>query len=409
MINVREIREDFPVLQQEVYNRPLIYLDNSSTTQVPTQVTDRIVEHYRRSNGHVRSKMHFLGISSANAFDKARKKVATFINAPSKDCVVFTRSATEALNTIAGGLRARVKTGDLLLSTMLEHPSNYVPWQQLALEHDARFETVGVGENGDLDIDDLDRLLALEPKVLAVTCCSDVMGSVTPLGRIVERAHAAGALVVADATQLMRHAPIDVQELDVDFLAFSGQTMLAGTGIGVLYGRPEALELLGPCEFGSAMVDKVEKEQTNFAELPQRLEAGAPNYVGAIALATAMDYLDKVGRTEIAAYEDELVSYAQEGISSLDHVNVLGNPEKRSCCVPFNVDGVHHFDLCALVDKRGLALGTADGRVRPLLSESDQMGAALLCPAFYNTKEEIDSAIGCIARGAGTLRTGRAH
>lgn len=407
MLDVSAIRKDFPILSSEVYNKPLVYLDNGATTQVPLQVQERVVEHYRTSNGNVHRGTHFTANASTAALEQARKHAARFIGAESENSIVFTRGTTEGLSTVAMGLRDYIKPGDHVVSTLLEHHSNFVPWQQLAAEHGGTFDVCGITETGDLDLDDLARLLEAHPKLVAVTCCSNVLGTVTPIERICEMAHDAGALVVLDGAQIMRHRPINVKQIDCDFFAFSGHKMMAGTGIGVLYGKPEALEMLRPSEFGGEMVDDVTQAETTFSDLPLRLEAGTPNYVGSIALDAAMTYVENAGREEVARYEDELVAYASERIAQLDGAHVQGAPAHRAGCVSFLIDNVHPFDLCTLVDKLGVALRSGHNCAQPILDHLGTSSVARLSPAFYNTREEIDYAASCLERGIAMLRAAR--
>lgn len=407
MFDVQTIRKDFPILQTEVYGHPLVYLDNAATTQVPDRVLNRIVEHYHSRNGNVHRGTHYLANSSTEQLETARARVAAFINAPSENCIVFTRGTTEALSTVAGGFRKHIGKGDVVVATELEHHSNYVPWQQLAHENGARFETVGITERGELDLGHLGRILELRPKIVALTCCSNVLGTITPVKAVAKMAHDAGALVVLDGAQIMRHRAIDVQDIGCDFFAFSGHKMMAGTGIGVLYGTQQALDLLEPCEFGGEMVDRVTKGKTSFADLPLRLEAGTPHYVGAIALGEAMDYLDDIGRENVMRYEDELVAHAVKSLAVLDGVTVLGSPSQRAGCISFVADGVHPFDLCAFADKMGVALRSGNNCAQPLLRALGTSSVARLSPAFYNTLEEIDYAVGCISRCLEILRAAR--
>lgn len=407
MLDVSAIRRDFPILSQQVYGHPLTYLDNGATTQVPQVVIERVANHYATANGNVHRGSHYMAAASTKALEAARSHVARFIGAPSADCVVFTRGTTEALNTVASGLRCYVKPGDHVVSTLIEHHSNYVPFQQLAFERGAEFDVCGITETGDLDLEHLARLLEMRPKIVAVTCCSNVLGTVTPIERICAMAHDAGALVVLDGAQIMRHRVIDIQQIGCDFFAFSGHKMMAGTGIGVLCGTQSALELLRPSEFGGEMVESVTQPQTEFSDLPLRLEAGTPNYVGSLALDAAMTYLESIGREEIARYEDELLVYAEARIRELPGAHVQGSPAHRAGCVSFLVDDVHPFDLCALVDKLGVALRSGHNCAQPILDHLKTSSVTRLSPAFYNTREEIDYAASCLERGIRTLRAAR--
>ena len=407
MLDVEKIRSSFPILEREVHGHPLVYLDNGATTQVPECVIERIAEHYRTENGNVHRGMHYTANASTRALENARRTTARFINAPSEDCIVFTRGTTEALNTVAFGLRGRIERDDRIVATVLEHHSNFVTWQQLCLEHDAAFDVCAMDERGDLDLDDLRRLLERGPRLVAVSACSNVLGTLTPIKDICAMIHDAGALAVVDGAQAMRHRIIDVQDIGCDFLAFSGHKMMAGTGIGVLYGKPEALELLSPCEFGGEMVGTVTREKTSFASAPLRFEAGTPNYVGSIALATAMDFLEGIGRTDIACYEDELVARAERALQAVPGVRIVGAPSHRSGCVSMTFDDAHPFDVCTLVDKMGVALRSGHACAEPLLSALGTTSIARLSPAFYNTFEEIDRAVACIERVLGIIRATR--
>ena len=398
MLDVPAIRKDFPILERTVHGHPLVYLDNGATTQVPEAVVARIAEHYRTGNANVHRGTHFLAHASTERLEEARRRVARFVGAANDNCIVFTKGTTDAVNMVASGLRHAIGPGDRVVATILEHHSNYVPWQQLCLEHGAQFEVAQINEQGDLDLAALERLLRGGVKLVAVTGCSNVLGTVTPIEHIVQMAHDAGALCLVDGAQAMRHRVMDMQAIGCDFLCFSGHKLMAPTGIGALCGTPKALEMLAPCEFGGEMVDAVAQECTTFADLPLRLEAGTPNYVGAIALAEALDYLEGVGRENAAAYEDELVSHAEQALSAIAGVHVLGNPELRSGCVSFTVDNVHPFDLCSLADKLGLALRSGNNCAQPLLAELGLTSVARLSPAFYNTHDEIDCAAQIVER-----------
>lgn len=404
MFDVAALRKDFAILGREVHGHPLIYLDNGATTQLPDAVVSRIAEHYRTDNANVHRGTHFLAHASTERLEEARRTVAGFVGAPGDDCVVFTKGATDAVNMVASGLRRYVGPGDRVIATVLEHHSNFVPWQQLCRERDAEFCMAGMDERGNLDLACLERLLAEGAKLVAVTCCSNVLGTVTPAREVVRMAHKAGALCLLDGAQAMRHSVVDVRELGCDYLCFSGHKLLAPTGIGVLCGTPEALDLLEPSEYGGEMVDVVTAEGTTFADLPLRLEAGTPNYVGAIALAAAMDYLQAIGREDIAAYEDDLVAHAEQALAGIDGLQVLGSPAHRSGCVSFAVEGVHPFDLCAMADKLGLALRSGNNCAQPLLSALGLTSVSRLSPAFYNTHEEIDAAVQIIGRVVKLLR-----
>ena len=303
-MDVERVREDFPIMGQQVHGHPLVYLDNSATTQVPEQVLSAVAEHYRTSNANVHRGMHYLAHASTDALERARETVARFVGAADSSCVVFTRGTTDGLNMVARGLAHVLGPDDAVVVSLMEHHSNYVPWQQACFATSADFRVAGLTAEGDLDEAHYAELLADgKVKIVAMTGCSNVLGTVTPVKRLAKMAHDAGALFVLDGAQIMRHGVVDIVDLGVDYLAFSGHKMMAGTGIGALCGTRDALEMLAPRDFGGEMVGKVTQALTTWEELPLRLEAGTPNYVGAIALGAACDYLCALGREEIAAYE----------------------------------------------------------------------------------------------------------
>ena len=407
MFDVESIRKDFPILKQDVHGHPLVYLDNAATMQVPTHVLKAVEKHYSSKNGNVHRGTHFTSNASTSALEAARKHIANFIGAGSEDCIVFTRGTTESLNLVANGMRSSISSNDHIVCTELEHHSNYVPWQQLCMETGAEFNVCKITESGDLDLIALSRLLKNRPKIVALTCCSNVLGTVTPIKTIVSMAHDAGALVVLDGAQIMRHKNIDVKDIGCDFLAFSGHKIMAGTGIGVLFGRIEALEQLQPLMYGGEMVETVSKECTTFAELPLKLEAGTPNYVGSIALDAAISYLENLGINNVARYEEQLIAYAADRLEAIDGLRILGHPHERAGCISFVVRGVHPFDLCTLVDKLGIALRSGHNCAQPVLRALDETSVSRLSPAFYNTFDEIDRAADSIEKCIKLIRSTR--
>lgn len=405
MLDVETVRKDFSILREEVHGHQLVYLDNAATTQVPTSVIEVVSSHYQTANANVHRAVHSMASKSTRAFEDARSNVARFVNAESSDSVVFAKGTTDAINIVARGLRDYVKEGDVILPTIMEHHANYVPWQQLARERGARFEVVDITEDGEIDLADYAEKLRMKPKVVALAYCSNVLGTLNPVKELTRLAHDAGALVLVDGAQAMRHGIIDLADLDCDYFAFSGHKMMAGTGIGCLCGKPQALELLKPSEFGGEMVDEVSIGSTTFEKLPIRLEAGTPNYVGAIALSAAIDYLDGIGIDEISQYEDMLLKRAEMSLLRIEGIKILGQAQTRKGCISFNIEGVHPFDLCSMLDLRGIALRSGTSCAQPLMQRLSIAGAARLSPAFYNTIEEIDFAIEQIEEMSQRLRS----
>ena len=400
MLRVDEIRADFPILGTRVFGRPLVYLDNAATMQVPEPVLQSIMRHYHEDNANVHRGIHALSERSTRALEEAREHVASFINACSADEVVFTSGTTASLNMLAEMLVARMKPGQAVVTTVMEHHANFVPWQQACGRTGHPFLVAPLDERGDLDLRALEAILEQnDVGVVAVTQVSNVLGTVNPVSEVVGAAHAQGALAVIDAAQGIRHEAVDVQAMDCDFLAFSGHKMGAPTGIGVLYGKLHLLNDLQPVRFGGEMVDDVRIAGTTFAPAPLRFEAGTPNYVGAIGLSAAISYLEDLGLSDVRAREAQLMRYAEERLNSVSGLMVLGNPRQRAGCLSFSIEGIHPFDLATMVDKLGVALRSGNQCAQPLLYEAyDVERITRLSPAFYNTVDEIDYAVDSIAR-----------
>lgn len=406
---VETIRKDFPILDQAIGKHPLIYLDNGATTQMPTAVLDALSAHYRTDNANVHRGIHTLSERSTASFEQARKTVQSFVNAMSSDEIVFTGGTTDSINMVARAWEDRVKPDATIAVTALEHHANFVPWQQLCKRTGARFEVIPLTPEGDVDLDALGEVLHTQNvSLVAVAHVSNVLGCVSPIRTIADMAHEHNAHLLVDAAQSIRHENVDVQELDCDFLCFSGHKMLGPTGIGVLYGKRDILDELSPVRFGGEMVDKVSTAETTFEEPPLRFEAGTPNYSGAIALAAAIDYIESTGRADIAAYEHELTAYAERALESVEGVRVLGKPAVRAGCLSFTVDDVHPFDLATFMDKQGVALRSGNQCAQPLLHEVYKVqNVTRLSPAFYNTTTEVDSCIDLLARTVAMLRAAR--
>lgn len=400
MLDVNRIRKDFPILDQQVFGYQLVYLDNAATMQMPEPVLRAVMRHYHADNANVHRGIHALSERSTRALEEARERARSFINARSSDEIVFTSGTTESLNMLADMMVGTLRPGSAVVSTLMEHHANFVPWQQACARTGHPFLVVPLDECGDLDLGVYHKLLR-EHNVSLVTVAhvSNVLGTVNPVADIVARAHEQGALAVVDAAQSIRHERVDVQAIGCDFLAFSGHKMGAPTGIGVLYGRLDLLEDLQPVRFGGEMVDDVSVSGTTFAPPPLRFEAGTPNYVGAIGLAAAIDYLEGLGFDNIRERETKLIRYAEERLSHVPDLHILGNPKARAGCISFTVDDVHPFDLATMVDKLGVALRSGNQCAQPLLHEAyGVQNVTRLSPAFYNTVGEIETAIACTER-----------
>lgn len=397
MLDVERIRKDFPILDSEVNGQKLIYLDNAATTQLPECVLKRLDQHYRQDNANVHRGIHLLSERSTAAFEDARETVKEFLNAKSIKEIIFTQGTTDSINTVAQGLRMQIQPGDHIVSTQLEHHSDFLPWQRLCKERNAVFHPIPCPD-GNLDMDAFKEALSKRPKVVAVTHVSNLTGTVMPIRQLAAMAHEAGALFLVDGAQGIRHDVVDVQELDCDFYCFSGHKILAPTGIGVLYGKEACLELLEPARVGGGMVDVVGLEISTYGPLPTRLEAGTPNYAGAIGLAEALKYLTHIGRNEIAVYEQELTEDAVRSLSALEGVHILGTPAHRSGVVSFTLTDVHPYDAASVLDKLGVALRSGNHCAQTALAMFREEVALRLSVAFYNTHEEIAACCQAIQR-----------
>lgn len=390
---VMSLRRDFPILSQSVRGHDLVYLDNAATTQVPSAVLERISKHYLTDNANVHRGVHALARRSTEAFEQARVSVASFINAESEAEIVFTRGTTDSVNMVASSFLPELSSRDAVVVTELEHHSNFVPWQQLCKRTGARFLVAPIDQEGDVDLDAFEQLMVRnEVSLVAVAYVSNVLGTVAPVAQMAEIAHGHGALMLCDAAQAMRHGRIDVQEIDCDFLCFSGHKLLAPAGIGVLYGKQAILDALHPVSFGGEMVDIVSSGGSTFAPAPLRFESGTPNYVGAIALEAALRFIEAVGRERIALYEKELIERTVCKLRRLERVEVLGDPSRREGCVSFIVEGLHPFDVAMFLDLKGFAVRSGSMCAQPLLRERFGYESVLrVSPAFYNTRGEIDA------------------
>ena len=390
---VELIRKDFPILEEKIHGHNLIYFDNAATTQLPNQVIDCIKNHYLHDNANVHRGIHSLSERSTSKLEHARKIVASFINAKKSEEICFTYGTTSSINTIASQWEPQSADCDSVVVSAMEHHSNFVPWQQRCMKENWKFLVAPLNENYELDITGLEALLSKNKVgILAITHVSNVLGCVNDVKLITEMAHSYGTEVLIDTAQSIRHEKVDVQEIDCDYIAFSGHKILAPTGIGVLWGREDFLNQLNPNSFGGEMVDKVSSENTTFEQSPLRFEAGTPNYVGAIALSEALQYITKVGRENICVYEQSLIKYIEQNLRNIEKVKVLGNPQKRSGCISFSIDGAHPFDIAVLLDKLGVAVRSGNQCAQPLLHECAGIkNITRVSPAFYNTHAEVDT------------------
>jgi cysteine desulfurase / selenocysteine lyase len=394
------IRKDFPILSRTVAGgRPLVYLDSANTSQKPQVVIDTMVDHLERHNANIARAMHQLGAESTAAFEEARDKVAGFINAPSRDEVVFTKNASEALNLVANTMawpgEHRVGEGDEVVITEMEHHSNIVPWQLLTQRTGATLRWFGLTDDGRLDLSDIDDLLTERTKVVALTWVSNMLGTVNPVAEVARRAHEVGAIVVVDASQAVPHLPVDVVASGADVLVFTGHKVTGPTGIGVLWGRRELLEALPPFLGGGEMIETVTMERSTYAGIPHKFEAGTPPIVEAVGLGAAVDYLGHIGMAAIHEHEQALTAYALEGLQTVPGVTVLGplDAADRGGAISFELDGVHPHDLATVLDTRGIAVRAGHHCAKPAHARFGVQSSTRMSSYLYTTPPEIDALV----------------
>ena len=394
-----DLKKDFKILNQKVNDEPLVYLDNAATTQKPQQVLDVLTNYYEHDNANVHRGVHTLAERATADYEAAREKVRKFIHAASTKEVLFTRGTTTSLNWVTKFAEQVLIAGDEIIISVAEHHSNFVPWQQVAEKTGALLKIVYL-KNGALDIDDLKEKLTAKTKFVSLTHASNVLGSITPIKEVAELVHHYGAYFVVDGAQSVPHMKIDVQDLDVDFFAFSGHKMCGPTGIGVLYGKETLLDQMNPIEFGGEMIDFVYESHSTWTELPWKFEAGTPNIAGAIALGAAIDYLETIGMDVIHRYEQELVAYVMPKLKAIDGLEIYGPEavEERSGVIAFNIQGLHPHDLATALDMEGVAVRAGHHCAQPLLNYLGQSSTARASFYIYNTKEDCDKLVDALLK-----------
>lgn len=389
-MDVQAIREQFPILNQEVNGHPLVYLDSSATSQKPIQVIEAVDSYYRLHNSNVHRGVHTLGSRATDLYEGAREKVKNFINAKTSTEIIFNRGTTTALNIVAQsyGL-ANVSEGDEIVITPMEHHSNIIPWQQVAKVKGATLKYIPLQEDGTISLDDVRNIVTTNTKIVAVAHVSNVLGSINPVKEIATIAHENGAVIVVDGAQSAPHVNVDVQDLNCDFYAFSGHKMCAPTGIGVLYGKQELLEKMEPVEFGGEMIDFVEKYDSTWKELPWKFEGGTPIIAGAVGLGAAIDFLTDIGMDNIHAYEEKLAAYALDRLGAIDDLTIYG-PKERAALVTFNLNDVHPHDVSTVLDTEGIAIRAGHHCAQVLMKWLNASATARASMYIYNTEEDID-------------------
>ncbi len=392
MYDIEQIRKDFPILGREVYGRPLVYLDNSATTQKPKCVVDAITEEYYSANANVHRGVHFLSQKATELHEQSRETVRQFINARSSNEIVFTRGTTESINLLATSFgEGFMQAGDEVILSVMEHHSNIVPWQLLAMRKGIVLRVIPMNDQGELLLDEYERLFSKRTKMVAVTHVSNVLGTVNPVQEMAATAHAHGVPILVDGAQSVPHMAVDMQEMDADFFAFSGHKVYGPTGVGVLYGKEEWLDRLPPYQGGGEMIQSVSFAKTTFQGLPFKFEAGTPDYIGTTALAKALDYVSAIGMDRIAAHERELTLYAMQELGRIPGMRIFGEAGRKDAVVSFLVGDIHHLDMGTLLDRLGIAVRTGHHCAQPLMERLGVEGTVRASFALYNTKAEVDA------------------
>ena len=399
MLNIEEIRKDFPILSRTVYNRPLVYLDNAATTQKPRAVVEAMTEEYYSVNANVHRGVHYLSQQATELHEQARGNVQHFINARSEAEIIFTRGTTESLNLVAFSFgEAFLKEGDEVLVSVMEHHSNIVPWQMLRDRKGIVLKVIPMTDEGEIDLEAYKNLFSPRTRLVCIAHVSNVLGTVNPVKEMAAIAHAHGAKVLVDGAQSVPHRRVDVQDIGCDFLTFSGHKIYGPTGIGVLYGREELLEKMPPYQGGGEMIARVSFEKTTYERLPFKFEAGTPDFVGSHALAVALDYVRGIGQDIIAAHEADLTRYAMEQMSLIPGMKIYGTAREKDAVISFNVGDIHPLDLGTLLDRLGIAIRTGHHCAQPLMARCGVESMARASFALYNTRAEVDALVAGIDR-----------
>ena len=390
MLDIKAIRKDFPILTQSVNGKPLVYFDNAATAQKPKVVEDAIIHYYETINANIHRGVHTLSQLATDAYEESRKKIQAHLNAKHDYEVLFTAGTTFGINLVASGFGSLLKAGDEILISALEHHSNIVPWQFACERSGATLKVIPMNLEGELIMEEFDRLLTSNTKVVAVNHISNALGTINPIKEIIEKAHKVGAAVLIDGAQATPHVRPDVQDLDCDFYVFSGHKVCGPTGTGILYGKEEWLNKLPPYQGGGEMIKTVTFEKTTYACLPHKFEAGTPNIAGGIVLGVALDYLNELGFENIEAYEHELLEYGTKRLLEIEGLKIYGTAKEKTSVVSFNLEGIHPYDVGVIVDKLGVAVRTGHHCTQPIMDFFGIPGTIRASFAFYNTKEEID-------------------
>ena len=388
--SIENIRAQFPILSQKVNGRDLVYFDNAATSQKPYTVIERIDNYYKNENANIHRGVHYLSQKATEDYESARNIIGTYLNAADASEIIFTKGTTDGINLIASSYGSMLNEGDEILISAMEHHSNIVPWQLLESQRGIKLRIIPIHENGEIDMDAYNEMLNSKTKLVSVTHISNTLGSINPIGEIIDKAHAVGSKVLIDGAQSIQHDQIDLMALNCDFFVFSGHKVFGPTGIGVLYGKSEILNLMPPYQGGGDMIEKVSFEKTTFNVLPFKFEAGTPNIVGGIALGEAFNFLKSLNFNDLHEHEMNLLKHAEEELNKIDNVRIIGTSKNKTSVISFNVGDIHPFDLGTLLDKQGFAVRTGHHCTQPLMDFYNIPGTIRISFSVYNTKQEID-------------------
>ena len=396
LFNIESIRKDFPILDQEINGAPLIYFDNAASTQKPTVVINAIKSYYENDHSNVHRGVHSLSIRATELYEASRKKVTDYINANNSNEIIFTKGTTDSINLVAHSLTNSIKQSDEIVITTMEHHSNIVPWQELCKRTGASLKIAPIDHNGELMIEELEKLLCKNTKILALTHTSNTLGTINPIKEIITMAHHLNIKVLIDGAQAIGHQNIDVQDLDCDFYAFSGHKLYGPTGIGVLYGKEDLLNELEPYQFGGEMILKVTFDETTYNSLPYKFEAGTPNMAGAIGLEKAIGYLESVNLNACVKQETAVTEYALKQLKDFSNIKLIGNSDKRSSIISFTIENIHPHDIGTILNQKGIAMRTGHHCTMPLMDFYNIPGTIRASFSFYNTENEVDEMVAAL-------------
>ncbi|MEI8116908.1 MAG: cysteine desulfurase [Flavobacteriia bacterium] len=402
--NVREIREEFPALRQQIYGKNLIYFDNGATSQKPKLVLDAINLFYSKENANIHRGVHYLSQRATTDYEAARQRIQHYLGARKSEEIIFTKGTTDSINLVAYSFGSTLSAGDEILISAMEHHSNIVPWQMLCERQGCVLKVVPINQRGELIMEEFDQLLSKKTKLVSITHISNTLGTVNPVKEIIQKAHAVGAKVLIDGAQSIQHMHINVKELDCDFYVFSSHKVFGPTGIGVLYGKEDLLDRMPPYQGGGDMIARVTFERTTYNELPFKFEAGTPHIAGGICLGKAFEFLESIDMVAAEKHERELAKYAEDMLDTFEGLQIIGEAKNKTSVVSFSIKGIHPFDIGTLLDKQGIAVRTGHHCTQPLMDFYGIPGTVRASFAFYNTKQEIDTFVGAVERSLSMLK-----